>query len=98
MVTHYIPAYTVRNGTKQQAICGLFIGAAAHSIEPTCHTCSGWLTDALKEERRLEEQFGDDVMAQAEGLFGGPNETPNVFARDPEFNPTAGYAPKGSRR
>ena len=55
-MTHYIPEFTrtMRRGSEvlQQAVCGVYIRASEHRVEPSCPTCEAWLVanDAALEK------------------------------------------------
>lgn len=51
VITHYIPAFTHRNDKgQQQAACLTYVGAAAHSVEPTCPTCDAWFSQPINQQ------------------------------------------------
>lgn len=45
--THYIPSFTRRrpDGT-QETVCGQFLSATQHSVQPTCWGCAMWLDNS----------------------------------------------------
>jgi hypothetical protein len=92
--THYIPYFTRADGKVQRAVCGEMIHAVDHTSDPTCPQCKAWIDADAAEAAQFET-----VEQHAEALFGAadPDARP-VFARDPTFEPLAGYRPKGSRR
>ena len=45
-MTHYIPIYTQRGaGSREMALCGVFIEPTQHAKAPTCPTCAQALVD-----------------------------------------------------
>lgn len=93
-MTHYIPAFTRENGRVQQAVCGVYVHKRDHSVQPTCLDCLKYLV----AEDAKSAQYGS-VEEEADALFGplDPLAKP-IFARDPNFDACAGYAPKKGRR
>jgi hypothetical protein len=55
--SHYIVAFTERNGPYQLAACGLWVRADEHSAEPTCDSCKTYVEDA-SSGATAEEVFG----------------------------------------
>lgn len=59
--SHYLPAFTRRNGLKRETVCGKWITFKEHTTEPTCAEC----------RRFLEAEASiTDVDAEADRLFG----------------------------
>lgn len=60
-MTHYIPAFTERNGHQQRTVCGTWIRSNAHSAEPTCAECRAYLQQSEDDDeataRALEAEF-----------------------------------------
>ncbi len=57
--THYIGAFTKRDGDKQQAICGEWIAPDQHRTDPdtlTCWGCKMWIEnlDVIEPETAEE--------------------------------------------
>lgn len=44
-MTHYLPAFTVKRGEQQQAVCGAFVDAGQHRSEPECPRCAAWIAE-----------------------------------------------------
>lgn len=93
-MTHYIPAFTRRLGAVQQAVCGAYIHATDYSVQPTCLDCLKYLVAEDAKSAQYES-----VEAEALALFGPfePRAKP-VSARDPNFDPCVGYAPRKTLR
>ncbi len=54
-MTHYIPAFTERNGRQQRAACGAWAYSSEHSTTPDCLGCQTWLTkDAVELDAAME--------------------------------------------
>jgi hypothetical protein len=81
-VTHYIPYFTTRIGSRQRAFCGEFAEIAQHSTEPDCVECKA----------RLDA----DNSIDADALKRPDPEFPPVSI--PDFDPCAGYRLRGGAR
>lgn len=57
--THYIPAFTSRSGSHEQAACGAWVTPRLHACEPTCPGCLTWLREG---EDDLLEKFGPEPV------------------------------------
>jgi hypothetical protein len=82
--THYVPAFTVEQGSQRLTVCGLYVHWRAHSATPTCATCAAYLVAE-------PEPTADEAQRMADDLFGTPS-TSTVSA--PFFDPLAGYKPR----
>lgn len=86
--THYIPAFTARNGHDQQAACGRWVRATEHTAEPSCPNCRAYL-----------EQDAEDDTKTAEEMFGPSDSSQTVkptFAENCDRQ-MQGYRPRGAR-
>ena len=85
--THYIPAFTERNGRDEKTACGRWIRAMEHTNEPTCPACKAYVED-----------IGRDVSA--EEMFGTDKTDPLMQPVKPSFgaNSDAHYNSYGERR
>lgn len=82
-MTHYIPYFTKPVGSKRRAACGELVERKQHSTEPACVDCVAYL------ERDAEIADGDLLAPDPE--FMRP-------VASVEFNPVAGYTPRGGVR
>lgn len=65
MSTHYIPAFTHRDRWNQeQAVCGEWVDAKAHTNEPTCVECQQFLAQKATLDAELEATFADETTPQ----------------------------------
>ena len=96
-MTHYVPAFTYRNGQKERAACGRYVRAkelAPRETAPTCPDCLAFVEADAAEAERLTALYGDDVDAQAEALFGSPNPLARPVSARSDFDVLAGYSPR----
>lgn len=71
MASHYIVAFTERNGRMQRAACGAWVRQDEHSAEPTCLDCQ----DFLVRDATLD--------AEMEALADAPSDPVTNFDFDP---------------
>ena len=50
-MTHYVPAYAVRLGLRERAICGAYVLPTGHALEPSCHVCRSLIASEETPER-----------------------------------------------
>lgn len=82
MASHYIPWMTQAVGQFQRAACGELVLRTAHSAEPTCQECAAFLVQDSADFEALQNEPIDR----------------SLLVKHVDFNPTAGYTPKGGRR
>jgi hypothetical protein len=65
MKTCYIPAFTRRNGRKQETACRRWILPHEHSDNPTCPDCAAYVAAELADDRTPDDAFGREAPGQA---------------------------------
>ncbi len=66
MTTHYIAAFTERNGHQQRAACGRWVQASEHSNEPDCAGCRDYLAQDAADEAETLRALG---LAKIDGFI-----------------------------
>ncbi len=61
-MTHYIPAFTERNGKDQRAVCGAWVRFPSHANEPTCAECKAYVEGP--GQMTADDAFGPDVPVE----------------------------------
>lgn len=60
MSTHWLPPFTHRDRwNQQQAACGEYVPAKAHSVTPTCEECAKYLAQDQQLDAELDATFAD---------------------------------------
>lgn len=78
MESHYLaafiptPVFRGRLPRLQQSVCGAWIEATQHSVEPSCHACREW---QLQEAEEDAETFAELGYVQNERGIWAPKES-----------------------